>query len=112
MDLDVNGASVEINANGYLESMEDWNEDVAEALAKQEGIELTEKHWDVIKFLRQEFADNNGSQPNDRKIIKAMTSKWDTKVSQKDLYELFPGKPDKQAGQIGGLPETRRKGGY
>ena len=41
-----------------------------------------------------------------------MTDIWGGKVLQKDLYDLFPGTPDKQAGKIGGLPETRRKGGY
>ncbi len=112
MALEVNGSSIETNENGYLLAMEDWNEDVAAVIAQQEGVELTDKHWDVIKFLREEFANNNGAQPNDRKIIKAMTPIWGGKISQKDLYDLFPGKPDKQAGRIGGLPESRRKGGY
>lgn len=112
MSIEVNGNSVETNDNGYLVSTEDWNEDVGVALAATEGIELSEKHWDVINFLRDEYFNNGGNQPNDRKIIKAMTDKWGSKVSQKDLYDLFPGKPDKQASLIAGLPETRRKGGY
>jgi len=44
--------------------------------------------------------------------VKAMSEAWGEKVASKDLYELFPKQPSKQAGMIGGLPESRRKGGY
>ena len=112
MPLTVNDKSVETTENGYLVNQEDWDRDVATAIAGAESVELSDKHWDVIEFLRDEFINNGGNQPNDRNIIKAMKEKWDTKVSQKDLYDLFPGKPDKQASRFAGLPETRRKGGY
>jgi tRNA 2-thiouridine synthesizing protein E len=113
MTLDVNGKALDVTENGYLVNMDEWNEEVASAMASADGIaELTDKHWDVINFLRDEYTNNGGNQPNDRKIIKAMSDKWGGKISQKDLYDLFPGKPDKQASKLGGLPETRRKGGY
>lgn len=112
MAYEVEGKTIEADANGYLTNIQDWNEDVAKAIAAAESVQLTDKSWDVINFLRDEFLNNNGNQPNDRNIVKAMADKWGEKVQSKDLYELFPMQPSKQAAKIGGLPESRRKGGY
>ncbi len=112
MSYEVNGNTIAANANGYLENIDDWNEDVAAVIAAAEGIELNDKAWDLINYLRDEFITNGGNQPNDRTIVKAMSDKWGEKVNSKDLYTLFPMQPSKQAGKIGGLPESRRKGGY
>lgn len=112
MAIEVNGQSVETDANGYLANIEDWNEDVAKAIAETEGVSLTEKHWDLINYLRDEYVNNGGNQPNTRNIVKAMSAKWNEKIGQKDVYELFPKDPSKQGGRIAGLPESRRKGGY
>lgn len=112
MAIDFNGTSIETTATGYLVNLEDWSEDLAKQIAAGENITLTERHWDLINFLRDEYINNNQNQPNTRNIIKAMTDKWGGKVAQKDLYDLFPGDPSKQGGRIAGLPESRRKGGY
>ncbi len=112
MSYEVNGNTIAANANGYLENAEDWNEDVAKAIAATENVTLTDKSWDLINYLRDEFFNNGGNQPNDRAIVKAMSDKWGTAVQSKDIYELFPMQPSKQAGKIAGLPESRRKGGY
>ena len=112
MGIEVNGSTVETTETGYLVDHIAWNVDVAKALAESEGLELSEQHWDVINYLRDEYINNNANQPNDRNMNKAMSEKWGHKVSSKELYDLFPGKPSKQAGKIAGLPETRRKGGY
>ena len=111
--MTIEGKEVETDDNGYLVNPEDWNEQVASALAAREGLELTDRHWDVIHYLRQEFFENNGNQPNNRVMAKAMGEKWPgEKVNASTLFDLFPGTPSKQAGLIGGLPESRRKGGY
>ncbi len=112
MTIEVAGQAVETDANGYLVNLEDWNEDVARAMAEKEGIELSDKHWDLINYLRDEYMNNGGNQPNTRNIVKAMSAKWNEKLGQKDVYELFPKDPSKQGGRIAGLPESRRKGGY
>jgi len=106
------GKTIETDANGYLVDVNDWNETLAEVIAAEEGVEMTEKHWDLVKFLRDEYVNNNANQPNTRKIVKAMSAKWGESVAQKDLYTLFPKDPSKQGGRIAGLPESRRKGGY
>lgn len=113
MSIDVNGNAVDTTATGFLVNQEDWSEDVARVLAQSDKLELTDRHWDVIRYLREEFFNNNGNQPNTRNMVKAMSELWgDKSVDAKTLYALFPGDPSKQAGRIGGLPESRRKGGY
>jgi len=112
MGLNFNGKDIATTASGYLENLDDWSKELAVELAKVESITLTDRHWDLIEYLRDEYINNNQTQPNTRTIIKAMSDKWDSKVSQKDLYDLFPLDPSKQGGRIAGLPESRRKGGY
>lgn len=112
MSIEVNGKSIETTENGYLVNLEDWSEDVAKTMAAEEGVELTDKHWDIITYLRDEYFNNNQNQPNERTILKAMGDKWGTKIGQKDTFALFPKMPSKQGGKIAGLPESRRKGGY
>lgn len=113
MNIIVNNREIETTEDGFLVNPEDWNEEVAKALAGSDGLELTERHWDVVNYLRDEFFNNNGNQPNNRVMAKAMSDKWPgEKVNAKTLFDLFPGTPSKQAGRIGGLPESKRKGGY
>lgn len=112
MSIDFNGKTIETDKNGYLVNAEDWNKELAEHMAKLEGITLTQKHWDLIEYLRDEYFNNNQNQPNTRNIVKAMGDKWGVTLQQKDVYDLFPKDPSKQGGRIAGLPETRRKGGY
>lgn len=105
--------SYETNENGYMLNPEQWTEDIGKEIADSEGLDLTDKHWDLINYLRDEYVNNGGNQPNDRNMVKAMKKKWDgEKVDSKTLYTLFPKQPSKQAGKIAGLPESKRKGGY
>jgi len=112
MSYEVNGNTIEADANGYLANVADWNEEVAKAIAEAEGVELNERAWDVINYLRDEYLNHGGNQPNDRTMVKAMAEQWGEKINSKDLYTLFPKQPSKQASKIAGLPETRRKAGY
>jgi TusE/DsrC/DsvC family sulfur relay protein len=112
MAIEVNGASIATTDHGYLENYLDWNEDIALKLAEIEGIELTDKHWDVIRYLREEYVGNGQNQPMERIVLKDMAKKWGDKPTSKDLYTLFPLAPTKQGTKIAGLPEVRRKGGY
>lgn len=112
MPIEFDNKTIETTETGFLVNPEDWNEALAEKLAASEEIELTAKHWDVVNYLREEYFNNGGNQPNNRTMLKAMSDKWGEKVTSKDMYALFPGNPSKQAGLIGGLPESMRKGGY
>lgn len=112
MSIEFNGKTIETDKNGYLVSTDDWSKELCEFLAKEEGLTLTDKHWDLMEFLRDSYINHGGEQPNTRHIVKAMADKWGTNVGQGDLYKLFPKDPSKQGARMAGLPESRRKGGY
>jgi tRNA 2-thiouridine synthesizing protein E len=112
MAFEIGGKTIETTATGFLADQNDWTKEVAEHIAVEEQITLTERHWDLIEYLRDEFFNNSENFPNTRTIVKAMSEKWGEKIDQKALYELFPRDPSKQGGRIAGLPESRRKGGY
>lgn len=113
MAFEINGKSIELTATGFLVNQDDWDKSVGEAIAKEEGLALTQDHWDVIEYLRDQYFNHNGELPNNRHILKGMQDIWTgRKVDSKTLFDLFPGNPSKQAGKIAGLPESMRKGGY
>lgn len=112
MALEVNGQTIATTDEGYLEDSNDWNLDVAQAIADADGLPMTERHWDVVNYLRDEHVNSNGAQPNERAILKAMSKLWDEKVSSKTMYEMFPATPSKQGRKFAGLPKSTRKGGY
>jgi TusE/DsrC/DsvC family sulfur relay protein len=95
------GRSVTVNDEGFFEDPDEWTEEMAPEIAKAEGIdELTEPHWQVIKFMRTEYAEK-GSGPTVRVLGKT------SGVSVKELYQLFPKGPAKVAAKIAGIPKPR-----
>jgi len=86
------------NDEGYMLDWKQWNKDVAEAIAADEGITLTERHWVVINFARKVYTEEDDA-PTLRKITKQ------TNVSTKEMYALFPDGPAKKAAMISGLPK-------
>lgn len=90
--------NVEFDEGGYMVDANEWSEVIAHALAQQEGIELTARHWIVINFARKEYLAN-GDAPTLRRITKL------TDVNTKEIYLLFPDGPAKQAARIAGLPK-------
>lgn len=103
--ISVGGKDVEVDEEGYLVNLGDWNEDVAKTLSDQDGLELTESHWEVIHFLR-EYYDEYQIAPAVRVLTKAIGKKLGKeKGNSKYLYELFPYGPAKQACRFAGLPK-------
>jgi len=112
MTLEVNGKTIETTEEGYLVEVNDWNDDIALAIAALDELEMTDQHMDVVRYLHSEHVDNAGNEPNERTIMKDMGKLWGKKPSSKDMYNLFPGTPSKQGRKIAGLPKSTRKGGY
>lgn len=93
---------------GYLLNANEWNEDIAKALAQQEGIELTDAHWEVIYFVREFYQEYNTS-PAIRMLVKAMAQKLgEDKGNSRYLQRLFPDGPAKQATKLAGLPKPAK----
>jgi len=88
--------SLKFDADGYLEDPKVWTKEIAEAIAKREGVTLTERSWIVINYARKEF-ETKGEAPTLRAITK------NTEVDTKELYSLFPGGPGKLAAKVSGL---------
>jgi len=95
------GIDVARNDEGFLEDPAQWNQDIAVELARLEGIEpLTERHWQVIRFMRSEY-ETKGTGPTVRVLGKT------SGVPIKELYQLFPKGPAKLAAKIAGIPKPR-----
>ena len=105
MPIEVNGAAIETDEEGYLVNLSDWTEDVAKEIAKTENVDMTENHWEVVNFLRQ-YYDEYQIAPAVRVLTKAIGKQLgEEKGNSKYLYELFPYGPAKQACKIAGLPK-------
>ncbi len=95
------GVTVPVDEEGFFEDPALWTEAMAPEIAIAEGIdELTETHWQVIKFMRAQY-DERGAGPTVRVLGKT------SGVSIKELYELFPKGPAKLAAKIAGIPKPR-----
>ncbi len=100
--------SIKCDIEGYLLNLEDWNKDVAIAIAKSEGIELTSEHWRVIELLR-DFYQEYKIAPAMRALVSAVKRDLGSdKGNSIFLHKLFPGGPAKQANKIAGLPKPIR----
>jgi len=90
-----------VDREGFLLDPADWDERLAATIAAENGIdELTPRHWDVVRFMRQRFLET-GAAPSIRALGK------ESGVPVKELYELFPKGPAKLAAKIGGIPKPR-----
>jgi len=109
MGYSVGGQELECDADGYLLEA-DLRDEVAQAIAAADGIALTDAHWEVIRFLRDEF-QANGHSPNFRAMLKGFQA-IRPEADSKYLYDLFPMGPAKQGAKLAGLPQPYGKGGY
>jgi len=101
MDLfiEVGGKKVETDEDGFITDPQQWDEEVAKAIAITEQVpELTEDHWKVVNYLNNYYKEF-GIAPMIRKLSK------DTGFKLKEIYELFPSGPAKGACKIAGLPK-------
>ncbi len=105
MAYEVNGQTIEHDEEGYITDITQWVPELAGIIAKEEEVDLTDEHWEVIKFLR-EYYDEYQIAPAIRVLVKAVKKKLGPeRGSNKYLYELFPYGPAKQACKIAGLPK-------
>ncbi|MDA8095189.1 MAG: TusE/DsrC/DsvC family sulfur relay protein [Betaproteobacteria bacterium] len=105
----VNGQELETDKDGYLLEP-DYSEEVVSVIAAAEGIALTDQHWEVVNFMRDQYRDN-GHTPNFRVMLKEF-AEINPAADKKYLYDLFPMGPAKQAAKVAGLPQPYGKGGY
>ncbi len=88
--------TVAFDDDGFMEDAAVWTEEIAQAIAELLEVNLSDRHWEVIKFARQEF-ETQGEPPTLRLITQQ------TEVSMKEMYQLFPGGPAIITANIAGL---------
>ena len=94
------GSALVVDAEGFLQQPEQWTEDIGLEIAKAHGITMTDRHWQVARFMRQRYLDT-GTAPTIRTLGK------ESGVEIKELYQLFPKGPAKLAAKIGGIPKPK-----
>ncbi len=105
MTYQLGDKTIEHDEEGYIVDISEWNEELADIIAREEEIEMNDEHWEVVNFLR-EYYEEYQIAPAIRVLVKALKRKLgEDKGNNKYLYQLFPYGPAKQACKIAGLPK-------
>lgn len=99
MDLNIAGIRLDVTEDGYLTDLSQWNKEIAIEIAKEQGIELTDKHWEIIHWIQEQV--KNDVALSIRGIKKSGV------INIKEFYELFPGGPLKVSTKIAGVPKPK-----
>ncbi|HEX6222115.1 MAG TPA: TusE/DsrC/DsvC family sulfur relay protein [Acidimicrobiia bacterium] len=94
----ISGHEVHVDDEGFMTEYDEWNEDLGKQLAVNIGIDLTERHLDAIRFLRDDYK-TQGETATLRRVSTLGG------IPTKELFELFPKKPAKKMAYIAGLPK-------
>jgi TusE/DsrC/DsvC family sulfur relay protein len=94
----LDGHTVHVNEEGFLTDPSEWDEQLAKSLAAQIGLDLTDAHWEAIRFLRKDYAEQ-GETATLRRISTVGG------IPTKTLFQLFPQKPAKKLAYVAGLPK-------
>ena len=94
------GHEVNVDDQGFMTVYDEWTEEHGNALAANIGIDMTDRHWDTIRFLRDDFA-TEGETPTLRRVSTAGG------IPTKELFQMFPKKPAKKMAYVAGLPKPK-----
>ena len=97
---EIAGKTVTVNDEGFMTEYDEWNEEIAAVLAKQIEIDMTDEHWKIIRFLREDFKAE-GETATSRRVQNVGG------VPVKQQFDLFPKKPAKKMAYIAGLPKPK-----
>ena len=98
--IEIAGRPIHVNEEGFLTIYDEWDEEIARELAKQIEIDMTDEHWKIIKFLRDDFK-TQGETATSRRVQTVGG------VPVKEQFVLFPKKPAKKMAYIAGLPKPK-----
>lgn len=99
MEAQLAGVKVDVNHEGYLTDFSQWNREVGEKIAAEEGITMTPRHWEIVEWLQQQV--QAGNELSIRKIKNSGV------LDIKEFYALFPGGPLKVSTKIAGVPKPK-----
>jgi len=105
MVLIVDSVGLDTSDDGFLRNAAQWNEQVAEELARLDELELTPAHWEILFFIRDYYFQFQ-HLPNARMFATAIRKKLgEEKGQSRYLQKLFPKGPLKYACKVAGLPK-------
>ncbi len=99
MEAVLAGIKVIVTDDGYMEDFSQWNRGVGEEIAKSEGIEMTDRHWEVINWIQEQVKAGNA--------LSVRGIKKSGVVDIKEFYALFPKGPLKISTKIAGVPKPK-----
>jgi len=99
MKKQIGNIEVNVNEEGYLTDFNEWSEEVAKNLAAEHNITMTDRHWEVVKFIQEQFKND--------KPLSIRGIKKSGVLDIKEFYSLFPGGPLKLSTLIAGIPKPK-----
>jgi tRNA 2-thiouridine synthesizing protein E len=97
--IELEGRVLEVDGDGFLSQPEIWNSEIAELIARYDGIDpMNEKHWAIVNIIRRNY-EEKGMAPMIRTICQ------ETGLRLREIYELFPLGPARGACRVAGLPK-------
>ena len=90
---------IKINEEGYLTDFSQWTKEIGSEIAKEQEIEMTNKHWEIIDYIQEKFKKE---EPLSIRGIKKSGL-----INIKEFYQLFPGGPLKKSTLIAGIPKPK-----
>lgn len=99
MDLNIAGIRLDVTEDGYLTGVSQWTKEIGLEIAKNEGVEMTDRHWEVVSWLQEQV--KNDVALSVRGIKKSGV------LNIKEFYALFPKGPLKVSTKIAGVPKPK-----
>jgi tRNA 2-thiouridine synthesizing protein E len=105
--ITVNEVAIPTDHQGFLKNRLQWNADIADAIALNDGLTLSDEHWTVIDYYRDYYDDYNIPPPMRMLMRVFKKAHGEENANSRYLHKLFPEGPNRQASKIGGLPKPK-----
>lgn len=99
MDLNIAGIRLDVTEDGYLTDVSQWTKEIGQEIAKNEGIVMTDRHWEVVSWLQE--------QVKNEVALSVRGIKKSGVLDIKEFYALFPNGPLKVSTKIAGVPKPK-----
>jgi tRNA 2-thiouridine synthesizing protein E len=99
MDKIIGQTTIQVTEEGYLTDFSQWNKEIGNKIAKEQEIDMSDKHWEVVDYIHDKF--------NKEEALSIRGIKKSGVINIKEFYQLFPGGPLKKATMIAGIPKPK-----
>ena len=99
MDKTIAQTVIQVTEEGYLTDFSQWSKEIGNEIAKEQEIEMTDKHWEVVDYIHNKF--------NKEEALSIRGIKKSGVINIKEFYQLFPGGPLKKSTMIAGIPKPK-----